>query len=701
VNRINAVYRHLVVLFGVLCLPSIVLAQNVEFDKNNFSKDDKKLFKEAHAELKEGNDYYEVARFATALEHYKAAQAFNPDNAELNYKVGKCYLKTMTKVKAIPFLEKARKLNPMVAADVRYLLGQGYHLNYEFDKAIEEFKAYRSNPGVGADQITAMLEAVNKKIQECIMGKKLVAEPARVFIDNLKVVNSPYPEYSPLISADESIMIFTSRRTNTTGGGKDEGSDFHYFEDVYMSYQTEGQWSAPVNIGRPINTDVHDATVGLSPDGQSLFVYRFEMGDGGDIYQCELDGERWSKPKHLGKNINTKYHESSACFSNDGRTMYFVSDKPEGGLGGRDMYRATLDNPDAKVGNKKRWGSPFNLSTTLNTKYSEEGVFMHPDGKTLYFSSKGHETMGGYDIFKAVKDDNGQWGKPENLGYPINTPDDDVFFVISASGKHGYYSSIKSDGMGEKDIYRVTFLGPEKPPVLNNEDNLLASLANPVSETVIEELIEIRSVALTILKGTVTDAVTQDKVEASIELIDNEKNKVIANFKSNAKTGKYLVSLPAGKNYGLAVKAEGYLFHSENFDIPKSAGYTEVIKDIALKKVAVGSKIVLKNIFFDFDKATLRNESTSELERLTKLLNDVPTLKIEISGYTDSKGADAYNLKLSERRAHAVVDYLVAAGIAKERLTYKGAGESEPVATNDTEAGRQENRRTEFKVLAK
>jgi len=701
VNRINAVYRHLVVLFGVLCLPSIVLAQNVEFDKNNFSKDDKKLFKEAHAELKEGNDYYEVARFATALEHYKAAQAFNPDNAELNYKVGKCYLKTMTKVKAIPFLEKARKLNPMVAADVRYLLGQGYHLNYEFDKAIEEFKAYRSNPGVGADQITAMLEAVNKKIQECIMGKKLVAEPARVFIDNLKVVNSPYPEYSPLISADESIMIFTSRRTNTTGGGKDEGSDFHYFEDVYMSYQTEGQWSAPVNIGRPINTDVHDTTVGLSPDGQSLFVYRFEMGDGGDIYQCELDGERWSKPKHLGKNINTKYHESSACFSNDGRTMYFVSDKPEGGLGGRDMYRATLDNPDAKVGNKKRWGSPFNLSTTLNTKYSEEGVFMHPDGKTLYFSSKGHETMGGYDIFKAVKDDNGQWGKPENLGYPINTPDDDVFFVISASGKHGYYSSIKSDGMGEKDIYRVTFLGPEKPPVLNNEDNLLASLANPVSETVIEELIEIRSVALTILKGTVTDAVTQDKVEASIELIDNEKNKVIANFKSNAKTGKYLVSLPAGKNYGLAVKAEGYLFHSENFDIPKSAGYTEVIKDIALKKVAVGSKIVLKNIFFDFDKATLRNESTSELERLTKLLNDVPTLKIEISGYTDSKGADAYNLKLSERRAHAVVDYLVAAGIAKERLTYKGAGESEPVATNDTEAGRQENRRTEFKVLAK
>ena len=682
-------------------LSSTVLAQNVEFDKKNFSKDDKKLFKLARAELKEGNDYYDAMRYSTALEHYKAAHKFNPNNAELNYKVGKCFLKTQSKVKSIPYLEKALKLDPMVMPDVRYLLGQGYHLNYEFDRAIKEYKAYRSNPGVDSKQVTTVMAAINKKIEECLTGKKLVAAPVRVFIDNLKAVNSPYPEYSPLISADESMMIFTSRRSNTTGGGKDEGSDFHYYEDVYISYQIDGEWSAPVNVGKPINTDVHDATVGLSPDGQSLFVYRFQMGDGGDIYQCELQGDTWSKPKHLGKNINTKAHESSACFSNDGRTMYFVSDKLEGGMGGRDMYKATLDNPDAKIGNKKRWGSPFNLSTTLNTKYNEEGVFMHPDGKTLYFSSKGHETMGGYDIFKAVKDENGRWGKPVNLGYPINTPDDDVFFVISASGKHGYYSSIKSDGMGEKDIYKITFLGPEKPPVLNNEDNLLASLANPVKETVIEEVVEIRTIALTILKGTITDALTTKPVQAEIELIDNEKNKIIATFKSNSKTGKYLVSLPAGKNYGLAVKSEGYLFHSENFDIPKTEGYHEVTKDIELKKVAVGSKIILKNIFFDFDKATLKKESTSELERLTKLLEDVPSLKIEISGHTDSKGADVYNQKLSERRARAVVAYLVKAGIGSGRLTSKGVGEAEPVSTNDTEEGRQENRRTEFKVMAK
>jgi len=674
-------------------------SQNVEFDKNNFT--DKKSFKDANRELKEGDDYFTYQRYSMALAHFLTAHQFNPNNALLNYKIGKCYLKSVSKIKSIPYLEKALKLNPAVVADIRYVIGQAYQLNYEFDKAISSFKVYRGNMGLkDMKEINFRTEEVNKKIKECNTGKRLVANPVRVFIDNLKAVNSPYPEYSPLISADESIMIFTARRANTTGGGKDDGSDFLYFEDVYVSFNHEDKWSSPINIGSPINSDVHDATVGLAPDGQQLFVYRFKMGDGGDIYQCELNGDNWSKPKHLGKNINTDYHESSACFSNDGRTMYFVSDKPDGAMGGRDMYVARLDNPDAKVGSKKRWGSAFNLSTTLNTKYNEEGVFMHPDGKTLYFSSQGHETMGGYDIFKAVYED-GKWSKPVNLGYPINTPDDDVFFVISASGKHGYYTSIKNDGMGEKDIYRITFLGPEKQPVLNTEDNLLSSLANPVSETVIEEEVEILTVALTILKGTVKDAITLEPLEADIELVDNDESKVIANFKSNSKTGKYLVSLPAGKNYGFAVKAKDYLFHSENFDIPKVSGYSEVIKDFLLKKVAVGSKIVLNNIFFDFDESTLRDESTSELERLVKLLNDVPTLKIEISGHTDNKGSDVYNQKLSERRAKSVVDYLIEKGIEKGRLTYKGAGESEPVATNDTEEGRQKNRRTEFKVIAK
>ncbi|HEY4797959.1 MAG TPA: OmpA family protein, partial [Bacteroidia bacterium] len=251
-----------------------------------------------------------------------------------------------------------------------------------------------------------------------------------------------------------------------------------------------------------------------------------------------------------------------------------------------------------------------------------------------------------------------------------------------------------------KDIYMITFITP-KNPVLSTEDNLLASLTEPVKETVIAKQVAVPTAQVSILKGTIFDAVTKQNLEADIELVDNQLNQVIATFKSNSSTGKFLVSLPAGKNYGIAVKKEGYLFHSENFDIPASAGYQEYVKDIGLQNVAVGQKIVLRNIFFDFDKSTLRPESTAELERLIKLLGDVPSMKIEIGGHTDSKGADEYNMKLSGSRAQAVVDYLAAHGIDKSRLTSKGYGKTKPIATNDTDEGRQLNRRTEFEIKSK
>jgi outer membrane protein OmpA-like peptidoglycan-associated protein len=323
-----------------------------------------------------------------------------------------------------------------------------------------------------------------------------------------------------------------------------------------------------------------------------------------------------------------------------------------------------------------------------------------PDGKTLYFSSKGHNTMGGYDIFKTVLE-NGIWSTPENIGYPINDADDDVFFVLSASGRRGYYAAAHKGGVGEKDIYMITFLGAEKEPLLSTEDNLLASVTAPVKETSVKQAVEIKGPQITLLKGIITDAFTNKPLEATIELIDNVKNEVLATFKSNSATGKYLVSLPSGKNYGISVKADNYLFHSENFDLPANADYQEVTKDIALKNVSVGTKIVLKNIFFDFNKSTLRPESTAELERLIKLLNDVPNMRIEISGHTDNKGSAEYNQKLSESRSKSVVDYLVSKGVNSGRLEFKGYGLTQPIASNDTEEGRQENRRTEFKILSK
>jgi len=272
---------------------------------------------------------------------------------------------------------------------------------------------------------------------------------------------------------------------------------------------------------------------------------------------------------------------------------------------------------------------------------------------------------------------------------------------VSGSGSRAYFASAKQGGFGEKDIYKITFLGPEKQPLLSTQDQLLAMRANPISNLKTENAVEVKLAKVTILKGVITDAKTTQPLEAAIDLIDNDKNEVLATFKSNSASGKYLVTLPSGKNYGIAVRKDGYLFHSENFNIPEGADYQEYNKDVALKKIEIGNTIVLRNIFFDFDKATLRPESTNELERLIKLLNDNPTIKIELGSHTDSKGSDDYNMKLSDNRSKSVVSYLIDHGIAATRLVAKGYGETKPIDTNDTDEGRQNNRRTEFKILEK
>lgn len=670
--------------------------RNVEFDKNNF-KNDKAGFREAMNNIKEGNMFYsEGTRGACrlALDYYLKAGNFNPDNAILNYKIGTCYLKSIQKAKCLEYFIKAIELNPRVSVDIHYKIGRGYHLNLKFDKAIESYNKYKQL--ISPKDLQEQRPIIEKRIAECNTGKKLIQDPVRVFIDNLgNSINSSYPDYSPLISADESMMIFTSRRENTTGGGRDEG-DNQFFEDIYVSFRSGVTWEAAENIGKPLNTNNNDATVGLSPDGQQLYTF-FGKKKGGDILICELKGDEWTAPDDdaLKKNVNTDHHESSASFSYDGKTMYFVSNKPEDNHGKHDIFISYWDEE------KERWGAAKNLGSAINTKYEERDVFMHPDGRTIYFSSKGHTTIGGYDIFSSTMDDNASWSKPVNLGYPINTPDDDRFFVMSASGMHGYYATDKEGGYGAHDIYLITFLGPEKPLVQSNEDNLLASIANPVSETVIEETVEIKTMRLTILKGTIKDAFTMKPIAAEIEIVDNEKNEVISVARCNSLTGKYLVSLPSGKNYGIAVKAQDYLFHSENFNIPATTNYQEITKDILMNKLAKDAKIILKNVFFDYAKAKLRPESSAELNRLIKLLNEYPSVRIEISGHTDNRGSLKTNTTLSGARAKAVVDYLSGNGIDADRLEYKGYAYFQPVATNDTDDGRQLNRRVEFKVLSK
>ncbi|MFH1322162.1 MAG: OmpA family protein [Bacteroidota bacterium] len=658
----------------LLNLCNLCFSQNTEFKKSNFP-DRKEAFKIALKEYRTGDFLYSQQKYAEALEHLLEAYEFNPQHAKLNYKIGKCYFNSPYKTQSLLYFEKAEKIDPEVDLEIHYSLGYAFHLNSKWDEAISEYMKFSETLPENAAE---MKENVMKKIEECQSGKELEKTPLNVRIDNLgEIINTEYKEYGPTISADESVLMFTSRREETTGGVFDSYLN-EYFEDIYISYNKDGRWTKPENAGEPVNTERHDAIVGLSFDGQKLFIYRDDEKGNGDIFESTLKGDKWSEPKKLDEPINSEYHESSACLAFDGTTLYFVSNRP-GSIGnwdekyireqknGRDIYMSQWDKK------RKVWKKPKNLGKTINTKYNEETVYIHPDGNTLYFCSQGHNSMGGYDIFKSTAKGR-NWSKPINIGYPINTPDDDVFFVVSASGKHAYYASVQKDGYGKRDLYCISFINPPTEPYQPK---------------------------LTLLKGIISDAVSNDPVGTNIEIVDNELNQVIADFESNSTTGKYLVSLPAGKNYGIVVKAEGYLFHSENVQIPITYGYQEIERNIALHKLIVGTKIVLNNIFFDHDMATLRPESTSELNRLVNVMKDNPSIKIEISGHTDNTGSDAYNQKLSENRAKAVVDYLIQKSITTERMEYKGYGESVPIATNDTEEGKQLNRRTEFEILSK
>ena len=664
-------------------------AQTIEFTKDQFA--DKENYKLAQREVKLGDTEFgaDPPRYLAALPHYLEAQELNPNNAALNLKIGAAYLHSNSKPAALSYLQKAGQLDPQVSPRLPYLLGRALHLNAKWTDAISEYERAVPLPDEGTGEAITATELA-RHIQECKNGLTLQRHPARVFIDNAgPQVNSAGSDYGPVVSADESVMLLTSRREGSTGGQHDRAGD-GFFEDIYQTQLSGAKtWAAARNLGPPVNTSGHDATVGLSPDGQKMLVYVED--NGGDLSEVTLQGAAWSKPQRLTARINTKYHESSASYSPDGRTLYFVSDKPQGGRGGRDIYRVSLITDEPAQ----------NLGPVINTSYGEEGVFLMPDGKTMYFSSEGHNSMGGYDIFKSTLGADGQWSEPENLGWPINTPDDDVFLVTSASGRHGYYSSDRPGGLGGKDIYRITFLGPEKQPAFSQEELLLAGRVQPIKETVLAPPVTVATTKVTILKGVVTDELSHQPVPATIDVIDNTTGQSIATFQANAVSGRYLVSLPSGLNYGIVVRQDGYLFHSENFDLPATATFAEVVKDIPLKKLEIGATIVLRNIFFDTGKASLRPESTAELTRLLKLLEEQPALKLEMSGHTDNVGKPAANQDLSQRRAQAVVAFLVAKGVSGQRLTAVGYGDTQPVLPNNSKVNRQFNRRTEFKVVAK
>ena len=668
-------------------------AQNVEFKAANF-KDDKEGLKKAEDAIKKGDEFLTLGNeavflvqspgfnFQKALKEYLVAQKFNPNNGHLNFKLGVCYAYSTDPTKCIEYFKKANTLDPACDPFMNYYLGYAYQLEEKFDDATKAYVAFETNYKK-ADNFTKF---VSQRKNECKLAKTAKAAPVRAWVDNVPTLNSEFDEISPSITTDGSELILTSNRpnghaTNEVGG---------YDKDIYTASLSDGKWSTPKAITGPINSDGDDVSNSMNYDGTKLLLHRLVNGQY-DIFESKLSGLNWSNPTPAHFAISsTKANEQYGTYSDDGWSIYFMRDNDSRANGFDIMYSSMQSKLQKDY-------MAATMIPTVNSKFNDGPIYLHIDGETMYIASEGHESIGGYDIFVSKKV-GGQWSKPVNMGYPINTPYDDFFFASTANGKFAYISSNRAGGKGGYDIYKVTFWGPEKSPVVDVEDYLLSSIAMPMKDAQVEATVDVNKKSFTVFKGMTIDAMTKKPVEAQIEITDNVTGKVIETFTTNSATGKFIITLASGKNYGIAVKAEKYLFHSENFDIPVGSADNLVNKVIELKNIAIGSKIALRNIFFDTGKSTLRAESNAELDRLVKLMKDVPTLKIEISGHTDNTGSATLNETLSQSRAEAVVAYLTTKGIAANRMTAKGYGASKPIASNATDDGKQQNRRTEFEI---
>ncbi len=666
--------RITIVFLSFLLFFQILEAQiNVKIKKSEFDTGEKGL-SEAMKNIKFGDYFFDMhtqGSYQKALNYYLKAYLYNQDNAALNYKIGICYIKSVTGYKALPYLQDAFDENENITADLDYFLGLALQLNYKFDEAIKFYNKYLKND----DLTTFQRKQTQKRIFECNSAKKLIKKPVFVKITNLDVINSEYKDYASLITADGSKMYFSSRRPNTTGGISEE--DDQYFEDIYFSEKDSIFWTKPQNV-RSLNTPGHDDVVGLSHDGNTLILYM-----NGDLYYSENKGENWTNPKAFPKVINSKEIESSACFSINDSILYFVRGKstnPEKSNG--DIYYSKL-SPEGK------WGEPVKLPPNINSPYDEDGLFMFADGKTLYFSSKGHNSMGGYDIFKTTINDDGSFSDPVNIGYPINTPDNDIYFVMEPNNTIGYYTSARKDSKGYTDIYQVRFTGNL---FLSSEDNLIAGIAQPVSVTMPEDKI------MVVVKGIILDE-NGNPIAAEIVIVDNKTNEIISKTKSN-QNGRYSLTMPAGKDYGVVINKDGYMFHSENFNLVTTTHYEEIHKNVTLKSIDTNKKTTLHNVFFDFASATLKESSIPELKNVAAFLKQNSTIVVEISGHTDNVGTYEENMKLSKARADAVAQYLISQGIEAQRIKTVGYGYTKPIAPNDTPENRQKNRRVEFKILS-
>ncbi|MCC6839584.1 MAG: OmpA family protein [Flavobacteriales bacterium] len=603
-----------------------------------------------------------------AMDAYRQAFAINPDNAELNLKMGICLLNGPAPSTALEHLQRAAELDPGLPR-VQFLLGYALQLNARWEEAVACFRRHQERLRSTPDPDRTYY-LVDKHIHECNSGMALMREPSAALVTGAgQGINTAGSEYGALLDGNGNLY-FTSRRPETTGGKINKVNN-NWYEDIFHSTWTANGWSDPVPASGGLNSMHNDATVALS--GENMIVYRDER-NGGDLFACKRTATGWAAPVPLPATVNSKAQESSAWPTADGKWLYFVS-RCGGGQGGGDIYRCPWNDA---LGT---WGMAENLGPDINTGYDEEGVFVTADGSALYFASEGHNSMGGYDLFKCTRTAS-HWSKPVNLGWPVNSPGDDQFLVLTADGRSGYFNSVRPGGVGEDDIYRVDFPAAAG----TGQVAMLASAGGgaPVMDQAMVRLI-----------GFVKGLKMMQPMEATVELMGLDDPAFQTAIRVDGTTGRFEAEVPAGKPYAMHVKADGYLLHSEHVAGP--AGAAEI--NVDLKPVTAGNAEVMRNIFFDHDTYQLDTASMVELQALAEFLKLHSAIRVEIGGYTDSDIGPVPNQELSDLRAQAVVDWLVAHGIAPGRLEAKGYGAADPVAPNDTRANKALNRRTEIRVL--
>jgi outer membrane protein OmpA-like peptidoglycan-associated protein len=599
-------------------------------------------------------EQYQRRQYMEAIAHLNAAVKADPLFYEAYMLTAECYLDTEDQPKAKAAFLQCTALKPDAFPPVYYSLADICFEQEEYEEAsryLEKYLAYDK-------QKPALREKANKLLANSRFAADAVAHPMPFQPENIGL-DFDFDQYWPSLSVDEQTLIFTALIPKDATNPDVTGNRH---EDFFVSdFQAERRWTKPQNLGSPPNTDDNEGAQTITADAAKMFFTACNRPDGKggcDIYYSEKRNGLWTRPRNIGAPVNTSAKETQPSISADGRTLYFVSTQ-KGGKGGQDIWKSELNE-------QNQWGKPVNLAE-LNTSGDESSPFIHFDNHTLYFASDGHPGMGHFDLFVSRKDTTDKWTKPVNLGYPINSKHNEEGMIVNARGDRAYYSSDRT----ERNIRNIfTFeLFPEMRP-------------QPVSY----------------MKGKIFDAKYFNPLRAKFELTDLSTGKKVVEASSDSLKGEFLVCLPVGGQYALNIARTGYLFFSEHI-VMKEGSYNEpYVQDFPLRRVQAGEKMVLENIFFDFNSYQLLDASKTELIRIVTFMNSNPAVKIRITGHTDNTGKTAYNLELSQNRAHEVANYLLKEGIPAERVSYRGMGATEPVADNSTEAGKAKNRRTEMEI---